>query len=244
MAEIERLEDRKKGEEAAAPPALEAEYESEIRDGGQCLSSKEIADVVTGICTAEAKEAALAHFGTCRKCYEAWVAMSFSIAAVQRDQHGKKRTFSSLRAITYIGTAFVIAAGFVAFLSVRDVVEENRVSPAPSASPSFSAQKTSEVSIVGPRVTVDRSESAGPVETLSADQWLSIVEKTCLSGEADAKSLQGLELIGRKVSGAGQNGAKRRMRVLELLAGVDTDAAAAEQCARIRALLAEGAERE
>jgi hypothetical protein len=125
MAKIEKLDEKRNGDKLTAHIGLGAEKESE--PVGACLTPDELADVATNHCSPEQRKAALAHFSSCQKCYNGWVAISFSIAAVHRGEPQPRRSLGSLRNLTYLGSAFAIAASVVVFLNVRDVPMERQL---------------------------------------------------------------------------------------------------------------------
>ncbi len=126
MAKIEKFEEKRQGDKLTAHIGLGAEKKSE--PVGECLTPDQLADVATNHCSPEQRKAALAHFSSCQKCYNAWVAISFSIAAVHRGEPKTRRSFGSLRNLSYLGSAFAIAASVVVFLNVRDVPLERQMS--------------------------------------------------------------------------------------------------------------------
>jgi hypothetical protein len=130
MAKIEKLEEKRKGDKLTAHIGLAAEKKTE--PVGECLTPDGLADVATNHCSPEQRKAALAHFASCQKCYNSWVAISFSIAAVHRGEPQPRRSLGSLRNLTYLGSAFAVAASVVVFLNVRDVPLERQMS-APQA---------------------------------------------------------------------------------------------------------------
>lgn len=118
MADIHNLDDQRKKDTLTAHIALGAE---EAEEGvGDCLTPEQLTDIAVGGCTAEEKERALAHFSNCKKCYDAWVAISFSIAAVHRGSSRPTRSFGTVRNLTFLGSAFAIAASVVVFLNLKD----------------------------------------------------------------------------------------------------------------------------
>lgn len=127
MAKITKLDDHRKGEKLAAHLALGAAEPSEV--SGACLTMEQLADVATGYCSAEERKAALAHFSSCQQCYNAWLAVSLSLAAIENGSTRKKRSLGSIRILAYLGSAFAIAASVVVFLNVRDISLEKGMAP-------------------------------------------------------------------------------------------------------------------
>lgn len=128
MAKIEKLDDRRKGDSLTARLALAAAEKPE--PVGDCLSNEQLADVAAGCCTPEERKAALAHFSSCRKCYEAWVAVSFSLAAMESGLERRRRPLLSLRNLGYLGSAFAVAASVVLFLQIRETPRQFMAPPA------------------------------------------------------------------------------------------------------------------
>jgi len=129
MAKIDRLEDRKKGDRLTAQLGLGAA--GEVGETGACLTPDQLADVATNHCSPEERKAALEHFSSCRKCYDAWVGVSLSLVAMESGLERRKRPLLSIRNMGYLGSAMAIAAGIVVFLNIRgDLVKTTVVAPA------------------------------------------------------------------------------------------------------------------
>lgn len=143
MAKIKKLDDQREGDRLAAYLALAATEQPEAATGQPetedgCLSADRLADVAAGCCSAEERKAALAHFSSCRKCYDAWVAVCFSLAAVESGSQGRKRSSGAIRGLAYLGSAFAVAASVVVFLNIRNTaVEPGLMAPAPTVRENF-----------------------------------------------------------------------------------------------------------
>lgn len=143
MAKITKLDDQREGDRLAAYLALAATEQPEAASGhpeteSGCLSADQLADVAAGCCSAEERKAALAHFSSCRKCYNAWVAVSLSLAALESGSQGRKRSSGTIRGLAYLGSAFAVAASVVVFLNIRNTaLETGMTTPAPSKKESF-----------------------------------------------------------------------------------------------------------
>lgn len=142
MAKIEKLDDHRKSDRLTAHLALGAAEPPEVAGG--CLSADQLADVATGYCSAEERKAALAHFSSCSQCYNAWVAISFSLAAMESGSPRKKKTSGVIRGFAYLGTAFAVAASVVVFLNVRDTLLETGVVPPVEKTTNYLEQMVSE----------------------------------------------------------------------------------------------------
>ncbi len=116
MAEIKNFADKKKGDKLTAHLALAAE-ENEA-EAGPCLEPEQLADVAAGLCSKTEREQAMAHFATCRQCYEAWVGICFSLAAMDRPPE-RSRSQKIVRNFAWFGTAFAIAASVLMFVNVQ-----------------------------------------------------------------------------------------------------------------------------
>lgn len=118
MAKIEKLDDYRKGDRLTTHPALGEVEQSQVAGG--CLSSDQLADVAAGYCSAEERKAALLHFRSCSTCFNAWVAISFSLAAMESGSPLKKKTPAAIffRGLVFLVIAFAVAASVVLFVNV------------------------------------------------------------------------------------------------------------------------------
>jgi len=132
MAKIDRLDDRKKGDRLTAQLGLGAAKQVEI--SGECLTPDQLADVATNHCSPEERKAALTHFSSCRKCYDAWVGVSLSLVAMESGLERRKRPLLSLRNMGYLGSAMAIAASVVVFFNIKgDLIRTTKPVPAEKA---------------------------------------------------------------------------------------------------------------
>lgn len=145
MASIHDIKQHGKGDKLTAHLALGSQENGS--DPGECLSSEQITDMVTEQCSDAEKEAALAHFSKCQGCYDSWVAISFSLAALERTSQPVSSPLVSVRNLTYLGSAFAIAASVVVFLNInkpasvymineaeQEIVTQQTEAPSPGSS--------------------------------------------------------------------------------------------------------------
>ncbi|SHO42849.1 hypothetical protein [Desulfopila aestuarii] len=132
MAKIDKLDDRKKGDRLTAQLGLGAAEQVEAT--GACLTPDQLADVATNHCSPEERKAALAHFSSCRRCYDAWVGVSLSLVAMESGLERRKRPLLSLRNMGYLGSAVAIAASVVVFFNIKgDLIQTTMPVPAEKA---------------------------------------------------------------------------------------------------------------
>ncbi|WP_136809240.1 hypothetical protein [Desulfosediminicola flagellatus] len=178
MADIHNLDDQRKKDKLTAHIALGAEESEEVL--GDCLNPEQLTDIAVGDCTPEEKARALAHFGTCKKCYDAWVAISFSIAAVHRGTNRPASSFGSVRNLTFLGSAFAIAASVMVFLNIKDEPMVQQVAAPPAI----------ERKAVGDNVAGEVGADAEPVQAKKIENALAppVPAMTQPSAAAKAKA--------------------------------------------------------
>lgn len=117
MADLKRLDDKREADRLTAQLGMAASERSEVE--GECLTSEQLADVATNYCSPEERKAALAHFATCQKCYDAWVGVSLSLVAMESGLERRKRPLLSMRNLGYLGSAMAVAASVMVFLNIQ-----------------------------------------------------------------------------------------------------------------------------
>ena len=125
MANQQRSDGTKRADHLAAQLGLAAADTPEA--AGMCLTAEQLADVATGHCTPEERKEALAHFSSCRSCYDAWVSVSLSLVAMESGLERRRRPLLSLRNLGFLGSAVAVAASVVVFFNLQGDLD--RVAP-------------------------------------------------------------------------------------------------------------------
>lgn len=267
MTANDRIATHKKEDAVTAQLALAADESGQEQSGksGACLTNDQLAAIATGTCTPEEKEQALAHFAECKKCYDALVAISFSIAAVERSS-SQSRSASMVRSLTWLGSAFAIAASVVVFFNIREVpqqvdqqgfvpsapvVEQSAVEgePAPEAMSDTVLQNAKPLQKrVMPEALSQKEERARAPqqETVQADdleRWMSDIASACISKSDDRGEWLRLRARGRSVVASLADAARSAQleKIVKLLPE-SGDTPTPQQCSQIFSLLAEQAE--
>ena len=81
-----------------------------------CLTSEQLADIATSHCTAEERARAICHFRDCRSCYDAFVTMSFTLAAMERGEAEPSRSRRMWRAVGLLVVASLLVGVVVLLL--------------------------------------------------------------------------------------------------------------------------------
>lgn len=180
MAKIDKLEDRRKADRLTAQLGLAAAEQQEV--SGACLTPDQLVDVATSHCSPEERRAALAHFSSCRKCYDAWVGVSLSLVAMESGLERRKRPLLSLRNMGYLGSAVAIAASVVVFFNLQGDLIRTVTLPGETAVeqavPSDAAQPELRMRVKKEAAT-SQPAAAPPMETRQKDTRMELQpEKT------------------------------------------------------------------
>ena len=184
MAKIEKLEDRHRSDRLAANLALAAAEDG--KPGEDCLDAEQLADIAAGLCTPEQRQKAIAHFASCQACYDSWVAVSFSLAAMERGTASPRKSLLTGRNLGYLGSAFAVAVSVAVFLNVRQEPLEHQFSPVP-------AQQESSLSTKATDFAMEKEEAGDG----AADRVM--VQETAVQGQrvqADSAEPQVREAAG------------------------------------------------
>jgi|GEM_PF-4024138 len=270
MTANDHLDRQKKGDAVTAQLALAADEKGEkkSRDTGACLSNEQLAAIAMGTCPPKQKEQALAHFADCKKCYDALVAISFSIAAVEQST-SRSRSALTIRNLTWLGSAFAVAASVVVYFNIREVPREiDQQGFAPSAPViERSAEKSAAVpellsdgvpdnaprqpqalqkrSPPEVRSLAEERESAATQQAATPElqRWLSDIASACIGRSADRKEWLTLRARGGSVVASVSN-AERSAQLAKIVNLLPEDGATptSQQCSQIFTLLAQQSE--
>ena len=128
MADIEKLDEKRSRDRLTAHLGLAAGETGEVGEAGEgCLTREELASMAANVCTPEEREKALAHFSVCQRCYNDWVALCFSLAAMERGSG--RMPLMTVRNLAYVGSALAIAACVVLFFNINRDVDLLQVGP-------------------------------------------------------------------------------------------------------------------
>lgn len=266
MTVNERIDTPKKGDAVTAQLALAAEENGQETAGkGACLTSDQLAAIAMGRSTAEEKEQAMGHFADCKKCYDALVAISFSLASVERSG-SRSRSASTVRNLTWLGSAFAIAASVLVFFNIREVpkdldqqnftpsapvLEQSMVEPAPAQEALSDAvapkAKALQKRVVPEAMTLDEErELAAGQEAVGAkelERWMSDIASACISKNEDRGQWLSLRARGSAVvaSVADLDRTAHLQQIVDLLSE-SGEPPTPKQCSRIFTLLAQQSE--
>ena len=260
----ERIDTHQKKDALTAQLALAAEEkdQQEAPDSKACLTNEQLASIAMGTSSPEEKKQAMAHFAECKKCYNALVAISFSIASVERSG-GTSRSASTVRNLTWLGSAFAIAASVVVFLNIREVpreinqqdfvtsapvIEQSAVERAPVPKVSSdtiqpqtkSLQKRAMPEAMSLDEERERASAQEALETRDLEQWMSDIASACISKSTDRGKWLRLRAQGTSVvaSVADAERGVELEKIVKLLPE-SGETPSPQQCSRIFSLLAE-----
>ncbi len=192
----------KKVEKAAVLLALAADPEEAA---GPCLIAEEMAALVDGRTTAAASAAHLAHFGSCRKCYEEWLFLKKETKLeIRRRVYALRR----IKKFSYIGSALAVAASIAVYLNVGNMADKTLEQVVPDTA----LMEKHAVAPAPPRQALEykeKDQGAGPVARNVAGSTAAPTAPTILKEQTTGR----LEPLPASPTGTEQFRAQRAKRL-------------------------------